>query len=308
MTEAYGQRLGEALRVKSAPAIVTRALRTAEIAVTEIRCDNPLPEMIDPIQQEDAFLVALHLRDFPDREYWMDGRRASMCDLWAGESCLHDLKRAPTALLNKPYHSLAFYLPRAALDAIADDANAPRIRDLSYKPGASVNDVTISGLGSLLLPALSHPEQANHLFVDHVLLAVGMHVAQTYGGMRPVSRPVRGGLAPWQEQRAREILRANIKRGVALKEVARECGLSVGHFAHAFRRTLGVAPHKWLIEQRVVLSKEKLRDDELSLSDVATECGFGDQSHLTRVFTQMVGVSPGAWRRAVRTVQKKRIG
>jgi AraC family transcriptional regulator len=37
----------------------------------------------------------------------------------------------------------------------------------------------------------------------------------------------------------------------------------------------------------------------LSLLDVALACGFADQSHLTRVFTRMVGVSPGAWRRAL---------
>jgi AraC family transcriptional regulator len=152
----------------------------------------------------------------------------------------------------------------------------------------------------LLLPALSHPDQANPLFVDHVLLAVGVHVAQTYGGMRPMWRPARGGLAPWQERRATELLLVNIKRGVALKELARECGLSVAHFSRAFHRTLGVAPHKWLIEQRVVLSKEKLRDDELSLTDVAAECGFSDQSHLARHFQRIVGVSPGAWRRAIK--------
>jgi AraC family transcriptional regulator len=298
MTEAYGQRLGDALRVENGPAIVTRALRTADIAVTEIRRDNPLPEMCGPIQREDAFLVTLHLHDTRNREYWEDGRRVSVCDLRAGESCLHDLKRDPAAFPDKAFHSLVFYLPRAALDAIADDANAPRIRDLSYEPGAGVNDVTISGLGSLLLPALSHPDQANPLFLDHVLLGVGVHVAQIYGGMRPMSRPVRGGLAPWQERRAREFLRASIKRGVTLKEVARECDLSVSHLSHAFRRTLGVAPHKWLIEQRVALSKEKLRGDGLSLSDVAAECGFSDQSHLTRVFRRAVGVSPGAWRRA----------
>jgi AraC family transcriptional regulator len=299
-TEGYGKRFGERLRVENAPAIVTRALRIADMAVTEIRCDIPLPEMCGPIQQEDAFIVCLHLRDSPSREYWSDGRRAPVCDLRAGESCLHDLKRNPKAVLDKPYHTLVFYLPRAALNAIADEANAPRIRDLSYKPGEGVNDVAISGLGSLLLPALSHPDQANPLFVDHVLLAVGVHIAQTYGGMQPVSRPARGGLAPWQERRAREFLLANIKRAVALKEVARECGLSVGHFSHAFRRTLGVAPHKWLIEQRVVLSKDKLRDDVLSLSDVAAECGFTDQSHLTRIFRQAVGVSPGTWRRALK--------
>jgi AraC family transcriptional regulator len=220
--------------------------------------------------------------------------------LRAGESFLYDLKRDPRGLLHEPYHSLAFYLPRAALDAITDEANAPRIYDLSYEPGAGVNDVTISSLGRLLLPALRHPDQANPLFLDHVLQAVGVHVAHTYGGMRPMSRPARGGLAPWQERRAREFLRASIKRSVTLKEVARECGLSVGYFSHAFRRTLGVSPHKWLIEQRVVLSKEKLRDDRLSLSDVATECGFSDQSHLTRAFKQTVGVSPGAWRRAIK--------
>jgi AraC family transcriptional regulator len=302
MSDAYGQRLGERLRVKNAPAIVTRALRTADIAVTEIRCDNPLPEMSGSIQQEDAFLVALLLRDFPHHEYWEDGRRAPVCDLRAGEIIFWDLKRDPAGLFDKPHHSLGFYLPRAALDAIADDAHAPRIGDLCYRPapGASVADVTISGLGSSVLPALSHPDQANRLFVDHVMLAVGVHIAQTYGDMRPVSRPIRGGLAPWQERRAKEILRANLDGGVLLKEVARECGLSVGHFSRAFRRTLGVAPHKWLLEQRIVLSKEKLRDGDLPLSTVAAECGFSDQSHLTREFKRAVGVSPGAWRRALK--------
>src|SRR3984893_1331314 len=168
MTKAYGRRLGKAVRVETAPAIVTRALRTADIAVTEIRCENPLPQMSDPIKQEDAFFIGLHLRARPKWEYWEDGRRASVCDVRAGESCLHDLKREPRGLIDKPYHALAFYLPRAALDAIADAANAPLIRDLKYQPGAGINDVTISGLGSLLLPALSHPDQANLLFLDHV--------------------------------------------------------------------------------------------------------------------------------------------
>jgi AraC family transcriptional regulator len=298
-TDAHGQRLGGRFRVENAPAIVTRALRTADIAVTEIRCDSPLPEMSGPIQQEDAFVVGLKLRDFPAHKYWEDGRLTPVSDLRAGESCLHDLKRNPTVLLDKPYHSLAFYLPRAALDAITDEANAPRIRDLSYEPGAGVNDVTIFGLGSLLLPALSHPDRANPLFLDYVLLAFGVHIAQTYGGMRPVSLPVRGGLAPWQERRAKEMIAANLG-GVPLKELARECRVSSAHFSRAFRCSVGMAPHNWLIEQRVVLSKEKLRDDRLSLADVAAECGFCDQSHFTRLFTRIVGVTPGAWRRALK--------
>jgi len=92
-----------------------------------------------------------------------------------------------------------------------------------------VNDVTISTLGSLLLPALRHPDQANPLFVDHVMQAVVVHIAQTYGGMRPVSRPVRGGLAPWQERRAKEMIDANLG-GVLVEELARECRFSRNHF------------------------------------------------------------------------------
>jgi AraC family transcriptional regulator len=221
----------------------------------------------------------------------------SVCDLRAGESCLYDLKREPRGLLDKPFHTVFFYLPRAALDAIADEANAPRIRDLNYKPGVGVNDVATSSLGSLLLPALSHPDQANPLFLDYVLLAFGVHIAQTYGGMRPVSLPVRGGLAPWQERRTKEMIAANLG-GVPLKELARECRVSRAHFSRAFRCSVGMAPHNWLIEQRVVLSKEKLRDDRLSLTDVAAECGFCDQAYFTRYFTRIVGVTPGAWRRA----------
>jgi AraC family transcriptional regulator len=220
-SDAYGRRLGERLRVENAPAIVTKTLRKAEIAVTEIRCDDPLPGMTSPVQREDAYLVGLILRDFPHRVLLGGGRQTPVCDLRAGDTCIHDLKRDPVSFLEK-HHELFFYLPRAALNAIADDASAPRIGDLDCRLAAVVNDATIAGLGGTILPALSHPQQANRLFVDHVTLAVGAHVAQTYGGMRPVARPVRGGLAPWQERRAKEVLSANLDGNVPLKGVARE--------------------------------------------------------------------------------------
>jgi AraC family transcriptional regulator len=49
-----------------------------------------------------------------------------------------------------------------------------------------------------------------------------------------------------------------------------------------------------------VLSKKKLRDDRLSLADVAAECGFSDHAHFTRHFARTVGVTPSAWRRALK--------
>jgi AraC family transcriptional regulator len=95
-----------------------------------------------------------------------------------------------------------------------------------------------------------------------------------------------------------EILSAKLDGTVPLKEVARQCNLSVSHFSRAFRHTVGAAPHTWLLNRRVEVAKGKLRDSQLSLAEVAIASGFFDQSHFTRVFTRIVGVSPGAWRRA----------
>ena len=296
-SEAYGDGLAKRLRVENAAAITTRLRKNVIIAITEIRRDKPSPA-ISSTQQQEAYNVGLLLRDKPAHECWEDGRRTPVCDLRAGDTCLYDLKRDFSVLLDKPYHSLLFYLSREALNAIADDVSAPRIRDLSFEPGSGIKDATIVGLGSSVLPALSRPDQANRLFVDHVTLAVGIHVAQTYGGMRPVSRVAPGRLAPWQERRAKEIISANLG-GVPLADVARECRLSTSHFQRAFRRTVGMPAHKWLLSRRIKLAKEKLRDGRSSLSDVALACGFSDQSHLTRIFTRLVGISPGAWRRVL---------
>jgi len=297
-SEGYGQRLAERLRAESAKAVMTRVLRTADMAVTETRCDDPVLGLSHSIQREDAYLVALSLRDFPNRLYWEDGRQMPVCSLRTGQVDFHDLRCDPVALLDKPYHDLFFYLPRSALDAIADDADTRWIGDLNHKHVA-VDDLTIANLGGAVLPALSHPDRANQLFVDHVLLALGTHVAQTYGGMRPLSPPIRGGLAAWQVRRAKEILSTNLDGRVPLKEVARACGLSVSYFSRAFRRSMGVTPHNWLLTLRVEVAKQKLREGRLSLRDVALACGFADQSHLTQVFTRFVGASPGAWRRAL---------
>jgi AraC-like DNA-binding protein len=296
-SEGYGQQLAERLHAEQARAIVTRVLGSADMAVTETRCDDPVLGMSQPIQREDAYLVAVTLRDFPKRLYWVDGRPMPVCDLRTNQVDFHDLRRDPVALLDKPYHDLFFYLPRRALDAIADDTEAPRVGDLNYEP-VCVDDITISSLGSAVLRALSCPNQANQLFVDHILFALGIHVAQNYGGMRPMPQPVRGGLTARQLRRAKEILTSNLDGRMPLRQVAQECGLSASYFSRAFHRSEGTAPHNWLLARRVDVAKEKLRDPRLTLAQVALECGFADQSHLTRVFTRLVGVTPGAWRRA----------
>jgi AraC family transcriptional regulator len=109
--------------------------------------------------------------------------------------------------------------------------------------------------------------------------------------------PARGGLAPWQERRAKELMSTHLGREISLAFVAGECRLSVSHFARSFKQCTGKPPHRWLLEKRVEKAKELLIDAELPLAEIALECGFSDQSHFTRVFSRTVGTSPGTWRR-----------
>jgi len=283
---AYGSRLGRAFRRPRAPALATRVLQKSTLAVTELKCDDPGFGRTAPIPPEEAWLIALQIRACPDHDLY-----------FAGVTSIYDLRRDPIADIRDPYHSLMFYLPRAALDMIAAEAGAPRIGDLRHRPGVSIDDPIVRDLLSSLLPAMTNPGEAHPLFLDHVALALTAHVACVYAGMNPNAGLPRRGLAPWQERRAKELMMAFIDEALPLSRLATECGLSVRHFARAFRFSTGLPPHRWLLHHRVERAKELLQRKALSLADIAAFCGFADQSHFTRVFTRIVGASPGSWRR-----------
>jgi len=299
MTQAgvYGQRLGRGLHVKEAPVLIARSLRSAELAVTEVRNDAPAQEFSGSLPAEDAYLVSLKIRDYPDCECWENGRFVTKADVRAGATYLYDLKRDPRYVIDKPFHSLFFYLPRSALHDMARQPGAPRIRELSYEPGVGHDDAVIRHIGASLQQGLHRPDETNQLFVDHMMLGLTAHVAQTYGGLKPAAEPNRGGLAPWQVKRACERLDSDLSGKVALQQIATDLGLSVSHFSRAFRVSTGLPPHQWLLRQRVKAAKQLMTVRDLPLSEIAMSAGFANQSHFTRVFSSMVGVSPGVWRR-----------
>lgn len=298
-THSYGQRLSATFRIEPAPTLVTRTLRKADIAVTECASDMFDQEISTSLPEDDAYIVGLQLRDYLDCRTWEQGRFVAHTDIRAGETHLYDLKRDPRFLIDKGFHWIGFYIPRAAFDALADEAHAPRISELDYAPGRGFDDEIVRNLGTAMRAALARPEQASRLFVDHVTLAIAAHVAQFYGGLRRIAPPARGGLAGWQQRRACELLDANLTGETPLRTIAAECGLSVSHFSRAFRQSIGVAPHRWLLQRRVEVAKTLMRDRRLQLAEVALAAGFADQSHFTRIFSKTVGISPGAWRRCL---------
>ncbi len=108
--------------------------------------------------------------------------------------------------------------------------------------------------------------------------------------------PARGGLPPARAQRICEFIDANLDQSISLESLAEMAGLSTYHFARAFKQTLGMPPHCYVLQRRIERAQQMLRDTDLSLSEIALSAGFSDQSHLTRHFRRLTGVPPSVMR------------
>jgi AraC family transcriptional regulator len=108
----------------------------------------------------------------------------------------------------------------------------------------------------------------------------------------------RGGLAGNVLRRIRAYIDAHIGERISLDDLAHEAGVSRFHFARQFRLSTGESPMGYLRRVRIERSKSILQSRETTIAEVAATLGFSDQSHFTRTFGRLVGVSPGSFARS----------
>jgi AraC-like DNA-binding protein len=294
---AFGPRIAAHLRPDAAHPVGVRTLSKPQLIVTRLTCDTGLTQISTPIPSQKAFIINLQLREIPFHELWLDGKHEPTGPYPKGGISILDLEQNPTAFLPTAFDVMQFYLTRADLDELSDDCGCRRVETLSWKRG-EIDPIT-NHIAMTFVPALERPDQASKLFLDHAALALKTHFAHAYGEMRPPDC-IRGGLAPWQERRSKELMNSRLEEDISLAELASECRLSRSYFARAFKQTTGEAPHRWLMRRRVETAKRMLLQSDLPLSEIALAVGFADQSHLTKVFSRAVGATPGAWRRGLK--------
>jgi len=153
----------------------------------------------------------------------------------------------------------------------------------------------------LLVKALTHGCTDRDPFVQHLTIALcAIHDGEKKATASSSEETILGGLKPWQREVAERLLGSDNLSGKPLSDVARACGLSTPHFGRAFTKSYGISPHRWLLIQRLEKAKVLLMEPEQTMADIAYECGFFDQSHLSHAFSRHFGQSPGAWRNQYR--------
>jgi AraC family transcriptional regulator len=188
------------------------------------------------------------------------------------------------------------FLPDALLDRAAEADNhavfSGRLRDdLSFVPDPALHTLVKDYLRRAfdpLIPATSlEMEGRALLLVDRL-----RRLHET----RPTKALPRGRLSPRHLRQTCDFIIEHIAQDICLDDLAALTGLSGKHFIRAFKQSMGIPPHRYLILHRIESAKHRLLDPNASLADIAIQCGFSDQSHFTATFRKVVGVPPGTWR------------
>ena len=295
----YGRFLSKRFGIPNSPTFVTSVSRGAPITFTRLRLDSASPTCDGIIPAEDAYSFHVNFLKQESFSISIKARTVERYFLGEGDSMMLDYGETSATTLHSALDTVRLYVPRPTLrDFVREEYGSS---EAYLKPPQQVmRDPILYHLGACLKALLEHPEENNPLLVDHIALLLQNHLYQTYSAAPASSRRARGGLAPWQESRAKEAMDANLDREIDIARLAHECGLSTSQFARAFRQSTGCPPHRWLLEQRIKRAQDLLLTSDRTLTEIARVCGFYDQPHLTRVFGQAVGISPGLWRRARR--------
>jgi AraC family transcriptional regulator len=265
--------------------------------ITRLKSPAGLPDRITKLSPVPALLVSVSLKALVSSSFqlWTADKLIPTSIVHSYRSNVIDFDSEPRCWAGSAFDYVHYSVPRAGLDGIAEDLGFGRVSD--YRLTVLEDDLVVTQITKSILPFLGRADAPSVLALDQFSLILGAHLVQRYGVLQKAARPSNGGLAPWQKRRASELLHANMHGHIKLSEIARECGLSVSHFARSFKISFGTSTHQWLIQHRIDHAKQLMSQTSMPLIDIAIQSGFNDQSAFTRTFHQVVGVSPGKWRR-----------
>lgn len=195
---------------------------------------------------------------------------------------------------------LVVFLSRDVLDGAVADGAGRDPRSVEIIPRFVIRDLVLERIAHQLLGEIARPQTATRLRVDTLAQELATHLLGAHSSLgRLPDRRLRG-MAPAKLKRAKDFIHANLARDVSLAEVAAAAGMSLYHFARAFRDATGRPPHRYATEQRLLRARTLLHDPALTISAVAAAVGL-THSHFTRIFARHMAMTPSAFRELFRS-------
>ena len=118
-------------------------------------------------------------------------------------------------------------------------------------------------------------------------------------GASRAKRPIRGGLAGWQEKKVAQYIEEHLSEDLSLATLADIARLSPYHFVRAFKQSFGLPPHRYLSGMRIQQAKSLLANPAMSVTQIGLNLGFSETSSFTTTFRKHTGLTPTAYRRTL---------
>ena len=191
------------------------------------------------------------------------------------------------------------YLSVGAVADVAAQAYERNIQDIELLDVLRTEDPVFSAIVGSLARESRHGGLGGRLYVDSLKNQACIHMLRHYANVSFRQPATYGGLSPAQCRLLVQYVDENLDQNISLSDLAGVVQLSVFHFLRKFRTEFGCPPHAYVMQRRIEHAKRQMARRDIPLKVVAADCGFSDQSHMTRLFRRMLGTTPAEYRNAV---------
>lgn len=196
--------------------------------------------------------------------------------------------------------TLHVYIRREVLEEVASEMIEGDPSRLEILPLFIDEDAKLANLLNAIMLALDDADYPTSLYVDYLSRAVASQLVRNHSSAALRAHPklnAPGRAGPVMTQ-AIAYMRDNLEHSISLIDIAKAIKRSPSHFARQFRTELGMPPHSFLVNLRIEKAQNLLQHSKTSIAEIAFECGFSHQEHLTRFFQRRLGTTPAAYRRS----------